>query len=98
MKRTLKFLSLLLAVAMITGAFCGCSSSEKTKEKGKYSYWVTMDARTQQTLSNYGDMLMYQELAKKTGIEIDFIHPTAGSTGSEAFQILLTSTNMPDMV
>ncbi len=57
-----------------------------------------MDSRVQESLSSYDELLMYQELAKKTGVEIDFIHPTAGSTGSEAFQILLTSTNLPDMI
>ncbi len=78
--------------------FCGCGSDKIARENGKYSYWVTMDSRVQESLSSYDELLMYQELAKKTGVEIDFIHPTAGSTGSEAFQILLTSTNLPDMI
>ncbi len=98
MKKATKLLALLLALIMVAGVLCGCSESKKAREMGKYSYWSTMISSAQQTLSAYSDMLMYQELAKRTGIEIDFIHPTAGSTGSEAFQILLTSADMPDMV
>ncbi len=97
MKKAMKLTALFLAVIMVAGLMCGCAKKELTREKGKYTYWSTVDSRTQQTLKSYGDLLMYKELAKKTGIEIDFIHPTAGSTGSEAFQILLTSSDLPDM-
>ncbi len=98
MKRLSKVITLFLVALMIAGTLCGCGSDKVTREKGKYSYWVVMDSRSQESLKSYDDLLMYQELAKKAGIEIDFIHPTSGSTGSEAFQILLTSTNLPDMV
>ncbi len=98
MKKAVKLLSLLLALIMVIGVLSGCGGNKQSREKGKYSYWSVVDSRAQQTLSKLDDMLMYQELAKKTGMEIEFIHPTAGSTGSEAFQILLTSANMPDMV
>ncbi len=98
MKKTSKIIALFLAVIMISAIGCGCGKEKASKEAGKFTYWAAMVANTQQTLNSYGDMLMYQELAKKTGVEIDFIHPTAGSTGSEAFQILLTSADMPDMV
>lgn len=98
MKKLSKIFALVLAVAMVISVFGACGSKETQREAGKFTYWVSMDSRAQQTLSNYSDMLMYQELAKKTGVEIEFIHPTAGSTGSEAFQILLTQTDLPDMV
>ncbi len=98
MKRITKLLALVVAVVMVAGVLCGCGGEKKSREMGRYSYWVSMDAASQQTLKKFDDCLMYQELAKKTGIQIDFIHPTAGSTGAEAFQILLTSSDMPDMV
>lgn len=98
MNKTLRIFAIFLAIIMIAGVMCGCTQSELSRENGKYTYWATVDSRSLQTIKSYNDMLMYQELAKKTGIEIDFIHPTAGSTGSEAFQILLTSTDLPDMI
>ncbi len=96
--KTKKLFALLLLPVMAVSIFAGCSSDKGDREMGKYSYWTVMNSKAQQTLASYDEMLMYQELAKKTGIEIDFIHPTAGSTGSEAFQILLTSANLPDMI
>ena len=98
MKKATKILALLVAVIMVTGALCGCGGNKKAREAGKYTYWSTVDGAVQQTLTSYEDLLMYQEMSKITGIEVDFIHPTAGSTGSEAFQILLTSADMPDMI
>lgn len=98
MKKVIKCIALIVAIIMTASVLCGCGGSKQTREGGKYTYWVSVDSASRQTLQGYDDMLMYQELAKKTGVEIDFIHPTAGSTGTEAFQILLTSADMPDMV
>ena len=98
MKKATKILALILTVVLAAGVLCGCGGSDKAKEKGKYTYWVSVNSATSQTIKSYEELLMYQEMEKRTGIEVDFIHPSAGSTGSEAFQILLTSTDMPDMV
>ena len=98
MKKATKILALLVAVVMVAGVLCGCGGSKKAREAGKYTYWSTVDGAVAQTQSGYADLLMYQEMSKRTGIEVNFIHPTAGSTGSEAFQILLTSADMPDMI
>ncbi len=98
MKRTAKILAVLVALVMTASALCGCGAGKKERTAGKYTYWATVNAQVQQTQSSYEDMLMYQEMSKRTGIEVDFIHPTAGSTGSEAFQILLTSADLPDMI
>jgi len=43
-------------------------------------------------------MLLYQEMEKATGVKVEFIHPVAGSTGNEAFQTLLASNELPDMI
>ncbi len=93
-----KIICVALVLVMAVGMLCSCSNNKSEREMGRYSYWIGAKGAAAQTLSSYDDMLMYQELAKKTGIEINFIHPTSGSSGSEAFQILLTSTDMPDMV
>ena len=98
MKKATKILALVLAVVLAAGVLCGCGGSDEAREKGKYTYWVSVNSATSQTVKSYEELLMYQEMEKRTGIEVDFIHPSAGSTGSEAFQILLTSTDMPDMV
>ena len=98
MKKTLKTLSLLLSLVLIIGVLTGCGGDETSKERGSYTYWASLKSAVSQTLEKYDDMLMYQELEKRTGVKVKFIHPSKGSTGGEAFQILLTSADMPDMV
>ena len=98
MKKARKFIAVLAVLVMAVSVLSGCGEGKKERVGGKYTYWAVVNPQVQQTQSNYSDMLMYQEISKRTGIEIDFIHPTAGSTGTEAFQILLTSADMPDMV
>ena len=98
MKKVFKIMSLVLALMLAIGVLAGCGGSKTARETGSYTYWASLGSQTAQTQEKYDDMLMYQELEKRTGIHVDFIHPSKGSTGTEAFQILLTSSDMPDMI
>ena len=98
MKKSVKVFAMVLALMLAIGILSACSETKTTKEKGKYTYWVSLNSTASQTLNTYADMFMYQELERRTGVEIEFIHPAMGSTGTEAFQILLTSSDMPDMI
>lgn len=101
MKKSFKTLAIVLALCLISGVLVGCGDGGiKTKvgDGGKYTYWVGLDSNVAHTHTGFGDLLMYQEMAKRTGVEIDFIHPASGSTGTEAFQILLSSGDYPDMI
>jgi len=98
MKKTFKIMSLALALMLAIGVLAGCGGNKMARERGRYTYWATLSSQVGQTQKSYDDMLMYQELEKRTGIHVDFIHPSKGSTGNEAFQILLTSNDMPDMI
>ncbi len=98
MKKTLKIFALVLAVAMLAGVLCGCQGKEKVQTGSKFTYWVTVGATPAQTINSYDELLMYQEMERITGTKVEFIHPAAGSTGSEAFQILLSSGDYPDMI
>ena len=91
MRKTTKILSLFLSVVMLSAMFFGCAEKQVVKTGGEFTYWVTLPAATSQTLTSFDDMLMYQEISKITGTNVKFIHPSAGSTGTEAFQILLSS-------
>ncbi len=99
MKKVVKLISVVLSVLLILSAFSGCSNNDKEVSTGsKYTYWVSLDSTAAQTLTSYSEKLMYQEAQKELGIEIEFLHPASGSTGSEAFQILLASGDFPDMI
>lgn len=98
MKRAVKLLSLVLTITLICGLFAACDSEKKVSTGDKYTYWGILDTTVAQTLTSYSELLMYQEMTKRTGTEIDFIHPAQGTTGSEAFQILMASGDFPDMI
>jgi putative aldouronate transport system substrate-binding protein len=83
---------------LVASVFTACSGEKEVHTGDKYSYWVPFEKSVAQTLSSYSELLMFQEMEKRTGTKVEFIHPSQGSTGSEAFQILLASGDFPDMV
>ena len=98
MKKVKRMAALILAVLMLAGVFAACSSDKKVHTGSKFTYWTSLDGNVSHTQQSLGDLLMYKEMAKRTGTEVEFIHPAQGSTGTEAFQILLSSGDYPDMI
>lgn len=102
MKKRTKLVSGICAITMIVAALTGCTGNKEASTSkssdNSFTYWVTMDNNTSRSQKNFGDLLIYQEMEKRTGIHIDFIHPIAGSTGSEAFLTMLTAKERPDMI
>lgn len=101
MKKAKRVLALVAAFALVL-SFAGCGKGEKASSQSggdnTLSFWTVMDTNTATMLTSYDEMLLYQELEKRTGIKIDFIHPISGSTGSEAFVTMLTSSELPDIM
>lgn len=96
-----KIIALICAMLMIAACFAGCGTKEETTATtdGKnFTFWTVMDSMSGATLGNYGEMMMYQEMEKRTGVHIDFIHPIEGSTGNEAFIAMLSGEKLPDMI
>lgn len=79
----------------------GCGSKSKTTENTEsateFSYWVRMPSAIVSTYQTMGELPMYQELAKRTGITINFVHPTSGQE-SEQFNLMIASEELPDMI
>ncbi len=101
MKKFVKTIAVISSLALLATAFCGCSGDKKetvSNEDVSLTYWTMMDGTTARSLTSYSEMLMYQEMEKRTGIHVDFIHPIAGSTGNEAFLTMLSSSDMPDLM
>ena len=97
MKGIKKTVCIALSAVIAAGLFSGCKKEEKVSTT-TLKYWASMDASSAQTLTSYSEMLMYQEMEKATGVKVEFIHPIAGSTGQEAFNTLLASADLPDMI
>ena len=99
MKKITRLLALVLCLVLVAGIFAGCGKEAKKVQTGSsFTYWVTMSSTAAQTITSYNELLMYQEMERITGTKVKFIHPAAGSTGTEAFQILLSSGDYPDMI
>lgn len=97
MKKIFKLFALVIAATLIISSFGACTS-KVVKTGDKFTYWTSLDTASSQTLTSFNELLMYQEMTKRTGIEVEFIHPASGTTGSEAFQILMSSGDYPDMI
>jgi putative aldouronate transport system substrate-binding protein len=61
------------------------------------TYWEPLDGGVAQSYTSLGETPLYQELEKRTGIEVEFIHPPAGA-GNEPFTLLLASGDLPDLI
>ncbi len=96
-----KFIALICVAVMMCTCFAGCGGKQETgaTTDGKsFTFWTVVDAMTAATIGDYNDMMLYQEMEKRTGVHIDFIHPIAGSTGNEAFIAMLSGAEIPDMI
>lgn len=106
MKKATKVIASVAALGILAGSLCGCSGDKKStgdviknqKDVKDFQMWAIMDSAATQTLSSYNDMLMYQKMNEATGINVKFIHPVAGSDGSEAFNTLMASGKLPDLI
>lgn len=61
----------------------------------KLTYWVGVTSAN--TATNNDDVPFWQELQKRTGIDIEFMHPVSGQE-SEAFNLMLAAGDYPDII
>src|SRR5437773_1413791 len=61
------------------------------------SYWCPMSSNVSATMKTFGEIAMYKELEKRTGIHIDFQHPPLNQE-QEQFNLLAASGTYPDVI
>ena len=89
---------LLLAAAIaLSSAGCGKEKKQGSADKNTLSYWAIMPKGIVSVCKSFNDVPMYQELEKKTGIHIEFIHPPTGQE-NEQFSLMLASKDYPDLI
>ena len=103
MKKITKLISIALCVILCTGIFAGCGKNSeettKTTDGKNFTYWTVLNNDVMSAgLKSYNELLLFQELEKRTGVHIDFLHPIEGSTGNEAFMTMISSSERPDMI
>ena len=104
MKKTRKTAAVLAAVMCLGAAgLAGCSGGQEGApvqsggSPSEFTYWCGIPSTAVGTVKDMSEMLMYQELEKRTGVKIKFIHPVANQ-GNEQFNLLIASRDFPDMM
>lgn len=92
-----KILALMLAAAtLIMCSACG-SKDKESSDANKITWWTAINSIVGQNASNYADTPVYQEIQKRTGVELEFIHPVIGQE-TQQFNIMIASGELPDII
>lgn len=60
-------------------------------------YWVELNSNITTQVTNYGDTPFAKEMEKRTGVKIQYLHPTAGQA-KEQISLLFASGDLPDII
>jgi putative aldouronate transport system substrate-binding protein len=71
--------------------------SGKSGGQIKFKYWMPIMNAAIQFINSYAENPAYQEIQKKTGVTIEFIHPTLGQQ-QEQFNLIIASGDLPDIM
>lgn len=112
-KKYLKTVCVIAAVAVTASVLGACSQKkpvqtevEMTQNYGseyplsgnpKVTYWMPMNNALLSTDATMDTTPFAQGLKEKTGVEIEYMHPTAGQV-NEQFNIMLASGDLPDII
>ena len=61
------------------------------------TYWMELNPNVEAKYNNMADTPFGRNLMKETGINIEYIHPTAGQLAEE-FNLLLSEKVLPDII
>ena len=97
--KTKKILSLVLVLAMLLPMAALAESTYPIATDGSetLNYWTTLNASAAKFIESLADNTAYQEMEKRTGVKIEWIHPAIGQE-REQFNLLMVSGELPDMV
>lgn len=100
----MKKLSLLLVIVMLFAAMNTVAFAEPeaitlpiVNEPLTLTQYNTLNAKVSKTLDNYAKIASYQELAARTGITLEFVHPAQGAE-REQFNLMCSSGEFTDLI
>lgn len=106
--KKIRCLAAALAISMLVSG-CASTTTQKTqvndadlesyplKGEFNFTYWGQLSTNLSSSFSNQAESPFEQELAKRTGVTVEYLHPAAGSV-AESFNILISSGDLPDMI
>ena len=91
----------LIAALMLCG-LVGCAGDKTANQKAEgkqtsFTYWCPMTSELASKFQTLGEVAMYQEREKMSGVHIEFIHPPVGQE-SEQFNLMIASRELPDFI
>ena len=93
-----KLASILIALALFIGACPAVVVADQADAQPEtLTYWVTLGSTGASVMSSFDDNLAMQELQKRTGVDLEFIHPAVGQE-TEQFNLLIASRELPDII
>lgn len=68
-----------------------------TTDNIQLTYWIPLNEQAKGMIQSYNDNLAIQELEKRTGVKVKFLHPPIGQEG-EQYKLLISSNDLPDII
>lgn len=87
----------LVLVILLSFGCVACNKSNETVASGELTYWMNLNPILSAKMSNFGETPLAKEIEKQTGIKVKYEHPAQGQL-NEAFNLLLASGNLPDII
>lgn len=93
-----KLMFLLLTMTLAVTLFA-TGEQEEGKDSGTplLTIWEDFHFNVSHSAENLGATPTYQELMKRTGVKVKFIHPPQGNY-EESFNLMIASGELPDMI
>ena len=87
----------LALVILLSFACVACDKPSKKSASGELTYWMELNPGLSLKVSNFGETPLAKEIEKQTGVKVRYEHPAQGQL-SEAFNLLLASGSLPDIM
>lgn len=113
MNKTVRTLAAVMAATLVCTSFAGCKGKTSTggnasleaqygstypiETEETLTYWMPMTANISTNAANYGDLPVAQELTKRTGIKVEYIHPSL-TNAAEKFNLMVASGELADII
>lgn len=94
MKRMLAAAAALCVAGLALGSPAAETSAEGPRE---ITIWEGLWYNAAVTVANLAETPLYQEVMRRTGIDVTFIHPAQGQE-TESFNLMIASNDLPDMI
>ncbi len=90
----------VLSLVLLCGAFAeGAEEQTKAARQITLKYWLQLpEGKLTQGFKSMSETRLYQEMEKRTGVKIDFLHPPIGQRQArEQFNLIVASNDLPDI-